>query len=566
MVIPLWLISTRGVDFPAGDPWDCYGRFLLKVINHQATLADWAAQNNDHRILMPRVIFLALNYQHWSEIRGMLAAWIIVVLTSLGLLRLIFLTRPKNPSVLGIIALWFVCNLLLFCPQQYENWLSDMGIANVLPMFFTMGAMLVATSQMAMRPKFILASILCAASQFSSGNGIVAWAMVGPLLILAGPIGISRKRTALLWIAAAVVSTALYLFGYIIVFDSVPVGVKALHGEARFFFGFLGNVAAWDTVAYQPAVNSMEFAAILLALYLAAIACGVKACRNGNAVFQKKYLPLLMLAIYSIGSGALGALRRSEPNDGGLAVLFPRYVTFSIYLAVAVAGLVPLMIENLRIHRFLGGVLNSIAFLGLIAIVLAGFPAAFEQSETQAVNLRQSVAALYFRHSFPHNSLLDPPFFFQKYDRLDEIAVVDDLARAGRIQLPEFDPKHLERFSGNSFVAKGKIEGNIKQGTDRWTVWGYALNDSKQKPADAVFLAYSISGSPPIIFTQGVMGKARVALAEKLGNTNYRNCGWSAVVTPGMIPTDSGAIRISIWAADIESKTLTEIPGSTLLE
>src|ERR1700733_5022285 len=137
----LRIILLRGVDFHIGDEWDPeVGGIFIKASGHALTVGALVSLHNEHRLLVPRLLYLPLYYfTRWNNIAALVAGWVLTCGTSLVVLYLIRkLSREATwPVVAGR---WFVCNVLIFSPAQGENWLSGWGLANALPGLFTMGA------------------------------------------------------------------------------------------------------------------------------------------------------------------------------------------------------------------------------------------------------------------------------------------------------------------------------------------------------------------------------------------------------------------------------------------
>src|SRR6478609_1679293 len=95
MLIPLVLISKYGVNVPYWDQWDPdISDIFIKSHDHTLSLSDLAAQHFENRILVPRLIFLALGKMTgWNTIVEMLAGWLIACATSIVIGILIFQTR-----------------------------------------------------------------------------------------------------------------------------------------------------------------------------------------------------------------------------------------------------------------------------------------------------------------------------------------------------------------------------------------------------------------------------------------------------------------------------------------
>jgi hypothetical protein len=96
--VALYIVLAYGVDFPYWDQLDPDIAGIY-VKYHAGTLgfADMMAQHNEHRQFFPRFLYLGLALlTHWNPVAEMVASWVIVVITSIGLL---FLTRRAGPGV-----------------------------------------------------------------------------------------------------------------------------------------------------------------------------------------------------------------------------------------------------------------------------------------------------------------------------------------------------------------------------------------------------------------------------------------------------------------------------------
>src|SRR5438034_302428 len=73
----LYLIFRFGTNMPFWDEWfpDMAGIYI-KAHQHQLTFTDFAAQHNEHRILIPRLVYFVLNsLTRWNTIVEMVAGW-----------------------------------------------------------------------------------------------------------------------------------------------------------------------------------------------------------------------------------------------------------------------------------------------------------------------------------------------------------------------------------------------------------------------------------------------------------------------------------------------------------
>src|SRR5271170_6352943 len=143
-LIPLFIIHRWGVDIHFWDEWDP-GMIGVSIDANQGrlTFADLVAQHNEHRMLVPRLIFLLLNaLTHWNNFAYLICIWIIVLVGSLAIFALL---RRTTHDLRKIWVTWFLCNLLIFSPNQTQTWLWGAGITPVLAATFFLLALLAAT-------------------------------------------------------------------------------------------------------------------------------------------------------------------------------------------------------------------------------------------------------------------------------------------------------------------------------------------------------------------------------------------------------------------------------------
>jgi hypothetical protein len=115
------LIFHYGVDVPYWDEWSLID-LLSKAHAHQLSFADLSAQHNEHRLIFPKLLFLALDQvNHWSPRAEMFLSVFLCTVSAFCLQRLLWQTFCSSWQRMFVIAL--AMNLLLFSPCQHENWL-----------------------------------------------------------------------------------------------------------------------------------------------------------------------------------------------------------------------------------------------------------------------------------------------------------------------------------------------------------------------------------------------------------------------------------------------------------
>ncbi len=253
-IIPLWMILQFGTNVPVWDQWnpDMAGIFL-KAHQHQLTFTDFVAQHNEHRILIPRLIYYVIDsFSHWNTVVEMTVGWGIVLLTSLEILWLLQLTlgplggaEPIFSSQTRLL-LWALCNILIFSASQAHNWLWGIGLANFTPAFFTLAALVAAIHPRLTRgPRVVAVAVLCSAATWSSGNGLVSWPLA--IVVLAWSESLPELKSKLPAFSGLFIVLAVNLALYFFHFQVPPHGVRDPYEAgplrvAEFFTVFIGNL------------------------------------------------------------------------------------------------------------------------------------------------------------------------------------------------------------------------------------------------------------------------------------------------------------------------------------
>ena len=99
-LVQAWAISRFGVNVLFWDQWDPgIAGLFLKAQRGELSLSDFTALHNEHRILVPRVLYLLLgSLSGWNTLLEMWAEWLVVCATSHGVLLLIRRTHAPSPG------------------------------------------------------------------------------------------------------------------------------------------------------------------------------------------------------------------------------------------------------------------------------------------------------------------------------------------------------------------------------------------------------------------------------------------------------------------------------------
>jgi hypothetical protein len=585
-IVPLSMILRYGVDMPIWDQWDPdVAGFLIKAHEHTLRLADLAAQHNEHRIMMPRIAWLILDsLTHWNVMGELILGWVIACGSSAGILWLICGTQrrlekmqpaaPKRRIILGtrVMILWLLSNLFIFAPGQWENWLWGISAANFMPPFFVILALIAAFSALNPWPKTLLAIVLSAAATYSSGNGMLAWPLCTPLLAFPFSRVVFEKLKWPLatWLAAGVLFVGLYFVGY----------HRPYHGGTHPY-----ATGVLPVLAYVPAFVGAPFSASLPIepLLVARVGGGVMVAMYFGAFFYFGYrfwkrdapetcrsgLLWLMVGGFVLMSGAEAGIGRAALTSD--QAISSRYISFSLYMPLALAVMTALIAADLRhrrlspsLERWVNGLPIALALL-LVTVIFLGFPAAEDAARSILLIRQQAKAGLLLMNGLPENPVLTKVILSNFKTESTYPAI---LSRMGYLHPPLIASRCAADFretdSAKMDGAAGRIESVERSGPEHWTAAGWAVSKKKLSPADAVFITYNDQNARPM-----VLALARLSLPREDVNNVLRGdfgpCGWQADLPTSSFPAHLAATSIAAWALDVSTGKAFMLDGAIFL-
>jgi len=566
-LLPPWLILRYGVDVHFWDEWSPdLARLYVKAHQHQLTFTDLIARHNEHRPLIPRLVYLALNsFTDWNNLANLWTGWIFAFIASLAIWWLIRKTAPPGRALI----LWFLCNLLIFTPAQSENWLWGIGVANILPMTILAAAVVAAAS--ALRPwlKLLICLLLASAATFTNGNGFFSWALVGAILAWSrsGDELFKKRWLFAVWMAGLAINAALYFYHYRGLstfggfYTTRPLSVLL------YLLTFSGNAFAYSTTySWQTACTVLG--GMMLAMYLAAIGYFIYCWRKGELELCGNMLSWLAVGGFSVLSALIAGFCRG--GSGPQQATNSRYVAHSLFLPIALIGLIPLICDDLRTR--LAGRLDSLwtqlpvcLATSLILVQISAFPSAIAGCQSWRIYQRQLKAALLLVNIFPDNpqlAFLFPSLTILKSEanELDAMGYVHPPLIAGN-NAALIRPADAESAAG----VRGQLERATTPQVGQISATGWAVFPLQRQVADAVFLTYQNNQQQPIIFALAEIGLERHDIATQLGDSRYQGCGWQATFPLAGLPTNLKAIRIAAWALDAESGKASPLEGVIML-
>jgi hypothetical protein len=552
------LVHRYAVPIPMLDDWEM-APLIVKAHTGGLSFSDIFAQQQESRTIFPKLIFILFAMgRYWDPRIEMFLSILICCLTSWGIYLLL---RKSNLPALPRAVAFLLMVLLIFSPAQQELWVFASGFPSFIPVLCVVWGLVVIRSNFSVRTKFLVCLMLTFFSSFTLANGLLAWPLTFPILLLIQP-GPGRIKWTIGWLGAWAACMAVYFWTYIKPHDLPPFGpLESPLAYGQYLLAFLGSGLARVGVG-DPLAASTAVGAFLFLGYLAAL--GHALVRFRDLEYRARVFPWLALGLYSIGSGCLAALGRIQ--WGVSQALESRYVTFSLYLTVALIALVPIVLGEVRKSRKRSGVGTVLAVtMGLFAaayltLELLCAAASVPLLRARSAHIRQGQAAVLFSQVLDTSELIRrmnfprAHFVQQNADALDRL----HLLRTPLIRNKEIS--QLRHSEADGAVASGWVDGLVPAEENKHTAWGWAAFVGKKKPADGVVLAYGDQRGEWIAFALSNGPEVRPDVVRTLGKPEQIWSGWRATFPRDAVPPGA---KISIWALDAKEGKLYRLGAQT---
>ena len=341
----VWFVASLGVNVPRIDQW-----FLLDLFEQvhrgEASFADFFAQFHEHRMLVPRLVFVGLAFATDWNIYYELGLNVAIAAITFWLILQVALntiSRDNTGSALPFHVANISTGLLVFSWTQYQNWLWGFQI----PWFF-INACLIAVilvlvqNNLALNRKLLVAAVLCGLASFSSAHGLFVWIAVLPSLVAA-----TSKRTRLeallIWVGLFVIC----LLGYFANYQKPAVLATDYMNSVSNFLGFF-FVSMSVPIAGQPVEVTTRYVQSLMGLGVLVflLFCGLafySASRYSPVNFSVT-APWLSIGLFSIVFALANSYGRS--GEGINQALQSRYITPGLLIVVAIIQLLSLFSQS----------------------------------------------------------------------------------------------------------------------------------------------------------------------------------------------------------------------------
>ncbi|MFL6518719.1 MAG: hypothetical protein ACJ8NS_00705 [Chthoniobacterales bacterium] len=536
-----FIINRYGVNVPYADEWSN----LILIEKWDAghlRFADLIRPHNGHRILIPRLIFLAFAEMAHGNVRAeMFLSLCICGLTSAGVLYL--LRRSIRTGWPQILAVWAFINVFLFSPIQAENWLWGFQFQIFLSNLCVVGAVVALAANVRVQIRLGLAALFALAGTFSFGQGVLIWPIVAVLMISLG----ETRRCVLIWSAV----TLAILCGYFFSYHGKDLSRAVAHwwDYPLFFVAFLGAPLV-EVSNTDPMVLPALVGGVLCGAYLILLICCLR-----RRVAEREVV-WLALGAFAIGGALLAAASRT--HFGVRQALDSRYTTVAIILLVSLIGLAAsLCFERPSPKRTLAGFLAAAVCVALYAF---NFGFAFRDLEVNRALRSHGKAALEFSKTLDAEKIFRSALLLTE----DSETVARYLATLDRRQLTfplrrEIPALHDGENQGRRSTQEHGVFENLERESDSVIASGWSYLPAQNRPAACVVFAFGHEET----WTAFALSDQRENRPD-LPNVGARDLGWRGTFSLERLPP--GTSEISAWAVDADNGKTFRLSGSFVVQ
>jgi hypothetical protein len=548
MILPaalcLFYIKTYGVNVVYWDQWEIVPLFDKLHTGH-LSFSDLFAQQNEHRILFPRLVMLLLGIiTNYNTLAEMYFSFFLICLTGL----ILFLVYTKifgrtDTSLLKFVpVIW-----ILFSLRQWENLLWGFQIQFFMViLFFVLAIYLLRASQ---RPGwcFILSIVSGIVCSFSMANGLLIWP-IGLLQLFFSARqtkGVPKRsylKTAVIWCIAGLCVYMAYFISYnkpgytMSFFNFLQHPVSS----AKFLFALLGSPFAFDL---YTAIGMGILLALLYIWITGLSVVRVFKCGPTNPF-------LLSIEIFAFSSVALLLLGRSGWTTE--QALVSRYTSIT---ALGVIGLyLVLLLSNFqheKVKTFILGGIIAIIILGIIGTNLRAI------TEGQALRYTRKMDTYYLSSYQVQSDKMLAPLYPNPQIVKARVGVLEEYKLNvfhGSLLMPQnlswvksltlydlysINDRKIDQPS-MPFIIDSKLEDTI-------IITGWAVDSNVKKAAGGLFI--NVDGQMDLPSLYGI---DRKDVSNYYHESNYRYTGFYASFATSGLNKGQHVLSLKIVTADMK--------------
>ena len=553
------LIWKFGVDVPYYDHWLAMAPMFKKWSEGTLGISDFFAQNNEHRLPVPRLVFLPLGLlTKWNTRAEMFATWTVLILLAASVWRLLVATGWRASR--GTHALFACIALLQFNLLQHENLLWGFTFHFVVPLLFMLASIVAAVRLPAPR-NFLATAILCTAATYSIASGFTCWLLTAPLLMLPRARGLApeMRKWMLLWFVGFAVSFGCYFIGYEHpAHHPVPEDtLRHLGAAARYWVAYVGGAFASGSATRALMLATLAGSTIF-ATFVAALA-GLWRWR-ADRTFLERALPWAMVSAIGFVNATIVAVGRA--GFGPYQALASRYTTYSIMATIGLAPLAILVLRRWKLDhpsshvRKAVSIAAGIAAAALMAIHLAADSRALPRW-SRFSHMCHTGKSLLTTINVVDETALCAESLWMRPKEIPELAAAMD--RMGFLRPALLRSRDVSEIAASP-AAPGTMQIHGITKADELVLGGWAVLPDSSRVADAVFVTCDDEKHRPMLLAVAdVHLLSREGLAATM-DTDLAECGWIKAVPLKKLGDRKGTIRA--WAYDADRCRAYPVTGA----
>ena len=556
-----WLVRHYAVEVPTLDDWEM-APLIVQAHTGNLHWADIFAQQQEGRTVLPKLVFiLSAANGRWDVRDQMMLSVVCCWLTAAGIFLLL---RRSGLQPGGIAVCFWLSVLTIFFTAQYELWIFASGFPSFFPALFLVTSLVVIGPDISTVWKFVLCGVLAIASSFTLPHGLLAWGLTFPVLFLVTPV---RRcwRWITAWAGLCVLCSAVYFWGYQkpAYLPAFAPAVSAMD-YVRFILEFLGGALTYAGKE-RPELSATIFGSAQCLLFFAAFLYCIRRVRD--RAFVAKTAPWFALALYSFGSAFLAALGRV--GYGAHYALASRYVTFSLYLMIAVIALVAIIVQEIANRR--QSIRARVWIYGICAVLMAAYLVPYKVCSANSTFFLRALSA---KDRLAHAAVLFSPVLdtaeiIKKTAYPNDARPVtegaDALDRLKLLRPPLLRTNRLEAIPhdlADGKDASGACEAITLNDSQLVRARGWAVLNAKGRPPDSVVIAYE---NPPgggwVACAMSDSFEMRAEIVKRFHSMDQLWSGWSATFPLTAFP--AGA-KLSFWAVDADEPKLYRLKDNAM--
>ena len=560
IIVAFVMMRRHWTSVPFYDEWYTPGTQIVSFFQGALSISDLWSQHNESRELFPRLYYLTLTWLsgRWDVKDEMLSMFVLACAASFALYHL--LRRTTSFALESRLLAWALLNSLLFCPQQYVNFLWGILLEPLIPGTLLLFAMLANLSDIQFRLKVIITATLALVATYSFAHGMLLWLLAFPIQ-WPPQTGEARPRfkAAARWYVAygliAAISVGLYFFhfswprhhpGFVISYNRAG-------SLAAFVLRWVGGLFAER--------NADAFFLGLLAT-TAFLGLGLLALRSSwRDRDWKKIYPWFVLGAYGFISGAVTAAGRLAfgPN----AAIAPRYGPVRVFCYIAVAGLALSIYSKLSTQKKMPS-RTAIFYTGAAAgiLVIAWFNAFNRElivlKQTREERKRFALAVQWIP-AIPDNPEL-------KLGKYPPARIVDKAKSLSRWKLlrprfvdePLVDQVRQEPESADS--STGALQTALFNGCGKLLLTGTARVPHQRRKPDCIVVSYVAEDHELVPFTVFQPKFERQEPKKRFRVYHSPSDGFAVAIDASNLPRRALVLRA--WSIDMAQQKGFPLAGS----